>query len=232
MNRFLDVLKPKVSIGFNEAFQAHIPLDYDRHSTDMTFDIARVLDPKLRVEDFAASPRLVAHARRRVLRLFDDFPSGSRVLVVHADTRPWKEWRAEYFRAALHGFLGRHAEFLALVVGQQDRGLEKGPHADRVIPCLGLHPHLSMAMVQKADLFLGIDSCALHMADICRTPGVGLFGATRALEWGFRFGPHVHVDCGKSMNRDAVSEVMEALEQMSVCAKSRERAKACRATRN
>jgi hypothetical protein len=56
---------------------------------------------------------------------------------------------------------------------------------------------------------------ALHMADLARTPGVGLFGATRALEWGFRFGPHVHVDCGKAMDRNAIDEVVRALELLT-----------------
>lgn len=35
---------------------------------------------------------------------------------------------------------------------------------------------VALALVSLSDLFLGVDSCMLHMADLCRVPGVGLFG--------------------------------------------------------
>ena len=215
MDRLLKLIGPASSIGFHERFDAHLPLDFDRHCADMTFEMARVFDPGLRIHDFTAPPRFLPDARRRVDRLVRGLPKGYRVMAVHADTQPWKEWKAAHFRAALHGFLAARPDFIALVIGRRDVGLEAGDQATRVVPCHGLHLHLSLSIVERADLFLGVDSCALHMADLARTPGVGLFGATRALEWGFRFGPHAHVDCGKEMDRDAVDEVVDALARLA-----------------
>jgi Glycosyltransferase family 9 (heptosyltransferase) len=215
MDRFLELVRPAFTIGFNAGFDVQLPLDYGRHSADVTFEMARVFDPDADMEAFASPPRLKPAIHKSVHRMMRILPRGCRVLAVHADTRPWKEWRHDYFRAALHSFLEQNQEFIALVVGQRDIGLEDGRHANRVVPCRGRDLHMAMAIVEQADLFLGVDSFALHMADLTRTPGVGLFGATRALEWGFRFGPHVHVDCGKAMDRNAVDEVVRALELLA-----------------
>ena len=214
MDELLRLARPETSIGFDEAFQASLPLDFDRHSADMTFEVVRALDASLRIDDFARPPHLAPAARRRARDLKSCLPRDARLLVVHADTRPWKEWRPEYFRAALHGFLDRHPDFIAFVLGKDDRGLDRGPNASRVVPSLGLHLDTCMALVEEADLFLGIDSCLLHAADLFRTPGVGLFGATKAREWGFRFGPHVHIDCGPKMDRDRVRHVVSALTRL------------------
>lgn len=217
MDDLLRLAKPHASIGFDDAFQAYLPPDFDRHSADMAFEVVRALDASLRIEDFAQPPQLDPEARRRGRHLRACLPRGARMLVVHADTRPWKEWRPEYYRAALHGFLDRHPNFIAFVLGTGDHGLDRGPNASQVLPSLGLHLHTCMALVEAADLFLGIDSCLLHAADLFRTPGVGLFGATRVREWGFRFGPHVHIDCGPRMDRDRVRHVVSALTRLHRC---------------
>jgi ADP-heptose:LPS heptosyltransferase len=215
MDRFLALVRPAFTVGFNPGFDVQLPLDYDRHCADMTFEMARVFDSRLNVETFAAPPRLKPAIRKSVRRLMRTLPRKCRVLAVHADTQPWKEWKRDYFKAALHGFLEQRPEFIAFIVGQRDTDLEHGRHADRVVSCRGHHLHVALAIVEQADLFLGVDSFALHMADLTHTPGVGLFGATSAVEWGFRFAPHVHVDCGKAMDRNTVDEVIGALEQLA-----------------
>jgi ADP-heptose:LPS heptosyltransferase len=68
-------------------------------------------------------------------------------------------------------------------------------------------------LVGTADLFVGIDSSMLHAADLARVPGVGLFGPTRAAEWGFRFAPHRHVD-RTTMADITVDAVLDALEEL------------------
>src|SRR5262249_24891405 len=170
-------------------FVVRLPLAYDRLWPELTLEWPRLFDPSLNIETFAEPPRLKPAIRRSVHGLMRTLPKGCRVLAVHADTQPWKEWRHDYFRAALHGFLEQHPEFIAMVVGQRDIDLEHGRHADRVVPCRGQHLHVAMAIVEQADLYLGIDSFALHVADLTYTPGVGLFGATRALRMGISLRP-------------------------------------------
>jgi ADP-heptose:LPS heptosyltransferase len=70
-----------------------------------------------------------------------------------------------------------------------------------------------MGLVATADLFVGIDSSMLHAADLARVPGVGLFGPTRAVEWGFRFAPHRHIDMS-TMADITVQSALDAMEEL------------------
>jgi len=54
----------------------------------------------------------------------------------------------------------------------------------------------------------------LHVADMARVPGVGLFGPTNAKEFGFYIGPHIMIQADGSMEKIEVGMVVEALNQL------------------
>ena len=204
-------LAPARSVGFFPAFATALPLDAARHAMDLAFDLPRLLDPALALERFAGPPALPPDALAWARHLRRRLPSGRRLLAVHAETMPFKSWPAERFAAALDAFLARHPQFVAVVVGQRDRGLGAGR---RVVPLLGLPLAHALAVVSAADLFLGVDSVMLHAADLASVPGVGLFGPTDPAEYGFRFGPHRHVRAGDRIEDVAVEPVVAALEAL------------------
>lgn len=213
--RLLELLSPPESVGFFPDFRVVLPRDADKHSADLAFDVPRRLSPALRLEDFAAPPVFPAKAHQLARQMRTLVPAGVRVLVVHADTKPVKMWPAERFVAVLDEFLRRHPDFITLVVGSGGRPLDAGRHGKRVMLCYDLPLAVSLALVGEADLFLGIDSCMLHAADLFRVPGVGLFGPTSCAEWGFRIGPHRHV-CGDGGRVEHVRphDVLDALESL------------------
>ena len=133
---------------------------------------------------------------------------------MHADTH-WEEkrWSVTRFIDVLDRFLARHRDFVAWVVGMGHEELNVGRERDRVFAYLGLPLDLAMGLVASADLFLGIDSCMLHAADLARVPGVGLFGPTQPALWGFRFAPHRHVE-GSTMADITVDDVLGAMEDL------------------
>jgi hypothetical protein len=54
----------------------------------------------------------------------------------------------------------------------------------------------------------------LHVADLARVPGVGLFGPTNAKEFGFYIGPHIMIQADGSMEKLETDMVIEALNQI------------------
>jgi ADP-heptose:LPS heptosyltransferase len=179
----------------------------------LAFDVPLQLDPSLKPEDFAASPTFAPEARR-LARQVRMHVASMRVLIVHADSKPEKMWEAEWFVTVLDTFLERHPDFVAFVIGTKDLGLDRGRAGKRVVPCYGLPLPVALSLVGEADLFLGIDSCALHAADLFRVPGVGLFGPTSCAEWGFRFGPHRHICGGQTMRGIGMTDVLDGLESL------------------
>jgi ADP-heptose:LPS heptosyltransferase len=211
----LQRLVPTTSIGFSpdSGFDVVVPRD-ECHSADLMFTLARLFDPALRIEDYAQPVPISPNVRRDAQSIRAAVPAGVKVLVVHADTN-WSEkrWPVTRFIDLLDRFLLRHRDFVAWVVGMGYEELNAGSERDRIFPQLGLPLDFTMGLVASADVFVGIDSSMLHAADLARVPGVGLFGATRAAEWGFRFAPHRHVE-RPTMADITVAAVLDAMEDL------------------
>jgi ADP-heptose:LPS heptosyltransferase len=214
MRPILQRLAPATSIGFIPGIHDIAIPKLECHAADLTFGLAQLFDPSLRVEPYAQQVSLRPSVQQEVASIRAALPAAAKVLVVHADTT-WleKRWPVTRFIDLLDRFLSRHRDFVAWVVGMGEEELNVGRERDRVFPYLGLPLDLAVGLVASADLFLGIDSSMLHAADLARVPGVGLFGPTRAAMWGFRFAPHRHVDMG-TMAEIAVEQVLSAMEDL------------------
>jgi ADP-heptose:LPS heptosyltransferase len=209
-------LAPTTSIGFPTDYGYDFVVTKEEcHSADLMFKLARLFDPSLRIETYAQPVPIPPSVQEKARSIRAAVPAGAKVLVVHADTN-WSEkrWPAGRFIDLLDRFLSRHRDFVAWIVGMGHEELNLGRECDRVFPYLGLPLDLAIGLVANADLFVGIDSAMLHAADLARVPGVGLFGPTRAAIWGFRFGPHRHVDMS-TMADITVDEVLSAMEDLA-----------------
>jgi ADP-heptose:LPS heptosyltransferase len=109
--------------------------------------------------------------------------------------------------------------------------LEIGRHRHRIVR-IDEHLEMVLAILKHADLFLGIDSCLLHAADLFRIPGVGLFGPTDPRRWGFRLSPRSRSIWGEGTMQairrervlDLLLEIAEGVEpqaEPSLCEVSR-----------
>lgn len=218
VGRLHELLAPAKSIGFYSLYQTHVPLDVKKHYMDLIFDIPLRLNPSLQLENFAAPLALPQPYSQQARALRSEVHAPWRVMAVHADSHPAKMWPTDRFVELLDLFLSQHPEFIVFVVGEQDLHLNVGRHEKRIIPCYNLPLPLSLALIGEVDLFLGVDSCMLHAADLFRIPGVGLFGPTFGpdshLKYGFRLvRSHRHV-CGESMDAISTSMVAAALEAL------------------
>lgn len=204
------------SVGFFEAYTHHLRLDYDKPSADLAFDVVRMLRPDYQLRDFVEPLRYPDARREDVRQILSALEPGMRALTVHMDTLPHKMWDESRWVETLDKFLDAHTDFVALLVGRPQCPVdtEQWRHADRVIPCYGLPLPSSCCLVAESDFFVGIDSCMLHVADMARVPGVGLFGPTNVREFGFYIGPHIMIQADGSMEKIGVEQVTEALNRL------------------
>lgn len=204
------------SVGFFETYTQCLPLDYDKPSADLAFDIVRTLKPDYQLADFIEPLRYPEARREDARQLLSMLEPGTRTLTVHMDTVPYKMWDENRWVEALDEFLDAHADFVVLMVGRPQQPVDTGQwrHADRVIPCYGLPLQSSCCLVAESDFFIGIDSCMLHVADMARVPGVGLFGPTNVKEFGFYIGPHIMIQASGAMEKIRVGQVTEALHRL------------------
>ncbi|HVR96016.1 MAG TPA: glycosyltransferase family 9 protein [Thermoanaerobaculia bacterium] len=214
IDRLLELLGRPRSIGFHPPFDVVLERDFSKHSSELAFDVPRCLDRSLRLDDFGAPPEFPRRFGEEAERILGSLPPGARALTVHTDTEERKMWPAGRFVEVLDRLLDRHPDLYVLDVGEKDLQLSCGRHGGRVLSLCGIALPVAVLLVAKSSFFLGVDSCFLHAADLWRVPGVGLFGPTDPVEWGFRFGPGRHVCGGGAMETIEVDEVLEALESL------------------
>ena len=215
VDKVLDGLGDIESLGFDSRFTIPLGFAEGQHSFDIYFAAALHIEPALRLEDFASPPAMAPRLVELARQLRTSLPEGSRILCVHTETFPTKMWSPDGFRQVLDTFLARHRHYFAVVVDPKDFGLDRIDQGHRVLPLSGLSLQFALAIVQMADLFLGVDSCMLHLADLAGVPSLGIFGPTDPRRWGVRFAPHRHVVACGGMERLLVEEVSESLAALA-----------------
>lgn len=206
-------LSPLFSVGFFPTFTYELP-DFSLNSFDTIFGVVHLFKPKVKIEDFS-NPSAID---RKNLKLVHDLKFSmlkNKLLIVHTDTKRRKMWSSDKFLNTIDEFLSFRTDYIVIIVGVfNDLPLELASHKKRIFDVCGIPLGLSFALLSIADLFLGVDSCMLHAADLFRVPGVGIFGPTDPKEWGFRFAPHKHIT-SDSITSITSEEVIEAL--ISLC---------------
>ena len=224
VDRLLKFLSPELSVGFSSAFDVVLPKDSKRHVADQVFALAAYFDPSLRIADFAFPPQVPPRCGPRVREYLEEVAPGKRVLAVHNETKAEKAWPRERLMRLIDAFLERHPEFVAFVLdfyNWNGRKQSRGQPHPGVIHSPSLPLHYAFSVLGESDLFLGVDSCMLHAADLFRLPGVGLFGRANIgfgsrtynyRQWGFRFSRRRHVWDARGMKHIGEAKVLAALE--------------------
>ena len=203
-------LRPKTSIGFHPTFSKYLLWDPSMHVIRMTFAATSLLTSGISMSGFTSPPR------RRLQDIFfadsmmSEIPADYRVLALHTETQPNKMWSVKSFEKVLEIFLKRFPNYFVILIAQRASDLSRLINHCRCVPCIGVDIGAAYALLARSHLFLGVDSCMLHMADLCRIPGVGLFGATASATFGFLFSPHIHIE-RRSMSQIEPDEVVQAL---------------------
>jgi ADP-heptose:LPS heptosyltransferase len=200
-------------VGFSPAFDIALPKS-KVHVSDSAFRIPASLDPRLRISHFANPPSIPPRVDARVRKFLRDVVPGRRILAVHNETKPHKTWPPYRLSKLLDAFLNRHADFVVFVLDVYRPRWRLEKFSDRIIHSRGLPLPYAFSVLEKSDLFLGVDSCMLHAADLFRIPGVGLFGPTEAWQYGFRFAPHRHICDHRGVKHISEAAVLRALESL------------------
>ncbi len=110
--------------------------------------------------------------------------------VIHAGTaRPEKYWSADHWVQVID-FLDQHYGLTSVLTGSTDPdeqahlAMIKKATNGKVADVSGKTSLLELAaIIQKARIFCGVDTAALHLADAMKTPAVALFGPTNPFHW-------------------------------------------------
>ena len=214
LHQLLEKLAPIPTIGLDSHFQIQLPYLPTEHYVDSLFQAVQYLEPNLTPEAFITPP-ICAHLDLLAAhQLQQSRQPSQKILAVHTQTETAKMWMLDRFAEVLQTFLDSYPEYLVVILDPQPTDLQKLLTHDRVSFSNDRSLGSIFALVGIADLFLGIDSCLLHAADLYGVPGIGLFGHTNPQKFGFRFTPHYHV-LGSSMAEIKALTVLDLLSELA-----------------
>jgi ADP-heptose:LPS heptosyltransferase len=199
MDCLLTLLSQTSSIGFYPTFTHILPIDEPEHYINRAFRVAKCIDPNLDLAHFNTAPIFPSHKLSRAEAMRQTIPHDNRVLAIHTETLSQKMWSISGWTTVLNAFLDRYPEYIIFILDREYQGVYLPSYRDRVIHFSGLSLSFIFALIGTVDLFLGIDSCLLHAADLYRIPSVGLFAATDPRQFGFRFTQHHHITTDGNM---------------------------------
>lgn len=191
------------------------------HYADRIFSLVSVLRDGLEIDDFATRPIAMSYGVNGGPSLLATLPAGARLLAWHGDTKHEKQWGFDKFADTVLTFLETHEDYYAIGVGYDNLEVRSRVRHKRLIGLDNMTMQFNLKLLSECDLFLGIDSCMLHAADLLRIPGVGIFGPCPdgvggSDEFGFRFARHRHLSGDGQIEKVGVDDVLSALEQLCV----------------
>ena len=146
-----------------------------QHVTEEAFRVPAYLpQPFVAIERLcgsSASPVSRGPAHPTILKAV---APGKRVLAVHSETKRHKRWAPDRLSKVLVAFLERHPEFVIFVLDFYKPKLKMTKFKDRIIHSRGLPLLYAFGALKESDLFLGVDSCMLHAADLFHRRALGL----------------------------------------------------------
>lgn len=108
-----------------------------------------------------------------------------------------------------------HPDLFTIVVSRHPPSFQIETLGNSAIAITRVSLPFFLALIARADVFIGVDSVGLHAADLWGVPAIGLFGPTRPEEWGFQFSSKaVHVDGRGSMHSISVEHVVSAFNSL------------------
>jgi glycosyl transferase family 9 (putative heptosyltransferase) len=183
----------KPSVEFLREHNLCEPSDLEKHQFDSMFAISARIFPELTIDKFSHPLEFSANVRGAGEEILQAF--GGRVWIgFHPESSfPAKSCPGPFVEDVIKHLLGLSTNLVVCVFGQKAEYSDFEAISKRVLVFNCLPLKLAAYLVSRMSLFIGVDSCFLHVADICRVPGVGLFGPTDCRLFGFRFSPHVHI---------------------------------------
>ena len=116
-------------------------------------------------------------------------PAGQRSVLLHPVSRwPVKEWPISKWRDVVV-YLKENFDRVIISVGPEPKEIEYGDlladgQGERVVSTGGRYSWAELAALMKqVDLFIGVDTAAMHLAAACGCPMIALFGQSKECVW-------------------------------------------------
>ncbi len=187
LENLIKLIKPTKTIGFHRSFDIYVEQSNNQHISDVYFKIPKVFLPSVDISYYhypLGNIHTADKLAEKILMTIQVNADNPSIVAIHADTQSDKMWTEQSWLELFHLINLENPNTTFFVFGMS---LVFEIKNDRVYDFTRLPFEISIALINLCDVFIGVDSCLLHAADLLNIPGVGLFFSTDPLIWGYRF---------------------------------------------
>src|SRR5579859_6017588 len=213
MQGLIEKCNARRTVGYFDAFTDVVSRHRNLNAVEQSFDLARLFQSDADINDYKRDIPFSAAAKRFCIDIRRQLSERGvhRVIAVHAETAAAKMPEPRVFSQTLCQTLSETGDVGVFVVGGRSAEVVCPCHAHRMFHIRGLNLELAMAAVASADIFFGVDSCMLHVADYCGVPGAALFGDSDSVQFGYYWTEGIHINFKGRPASAVVSDSVEVL---------------------
>lgn len=190
LERIVKNEKSIVTIGLTDCFKINARPLKRLHAFDLYFELARVFDSSLDIETFSNGPELCSEGKLLREQTSGAERAGEQLVVIHTETKPTKCWSSEKWAHLCRMIRKAYPRMSIICIDMDAPTGALGEIFGSDPKCLHapLTPFsMTAGLIAGASAFIGVDSYALHVADLFRIPAVGVFRCTDPRDVGLRF---------------------------------------------
>jgi len=213
IENLIKAISPCAVIGIRPELQINV-FQQNIHSFDQYFCIPQYLNPGLEIDEFSYPIKIEKESFGKINSFRKTLGNDKKILIVHTDTKKRKRASPEIFLDVVDRFFFFFEDYVAVIVGLgHEMELNKAQNRYRLYDLCGCTLSETFAIIEKSSLFLGVDSCMLHVADLLRKPGIGFFGPTDPVQLGFKFSTHYHVNLNDPLDAGLIVTLLQELSK-------------------
>jgi hypothetical protein len=203
------------TVGFCQGFDYTIDSGEFVNQFDNMFRIIEFLSPALRLDTFAYPMRFPANIEAAGAEIIDRLPCDFLIGFHPEGSYIEKSCDPSDSIRIIKSLLDLNKQAVVCVFGINSALSELEDLCSRVVVFNNVPFSLGAYLVSRMKIFIGVDSSFLHVSDLARIPGIGLFGPTDCNRWGYRFAPHAHLLLLRDGKGFSVSPVVEAFNYLN-----------------
>ena len=215
LEQLIELWKPKWTAGMFGSHDFVLKCYKDLNMFCACFELMKLIDSSIVITDFAY-PIIIPKPALHTAKLFLNhiIRNNTKILCIHMETKPEKMWSKNSWQQLLNQVLVTLPNYKILIIGlKEDSSIDKDDK--NIISFFGFNLALIAAMLTCADIFIGVDSCMLHLADLAKIPSIGLFGPTDPKRFGCYFTNGRNIHSANKMMDMKVADVLQELALLS-----------------
>lgn len=174
------------TVGFASCFGVNVNWEPDRHAIYNNFSVVKLINPNLSVNNFCQPFEIPEDTMSNIIQFKHKISGDYKLLVIHMETKEEKCAPNEFWVDFVNRVLKLEEKLIVISIS---RSKHLNVEHSRFLSTCNLSLEACLGLTSISDIFVGVDSCFMHMANFSMVPSVGIFVNSSPIQFGINLSP-------------------------------------------